>query len=788
MKKITLFTLLLSVCSLSSFSQASKQEMFPLSCVRLLDGPFKHAQELSMEYILAHDVDRFLAPYRTDAGLKPKAPKYGNWESTGLDGHSAGHYLSGLSLMYAATGNLECLKRANYMVDEFVLCQDKNGNGYVGGIPDAKSMWEEIKSGKIEAENFSLNHRWVPWYNIHKLYAGLFDAYKFTGNEKAKKVLVGLCDWAYDLTKNLNDEQVQTMLKTEHGGMNEVFADVYDLTKNVKYLDLAKKFSHHEILEPLIKHEDHLNGKHANTQIPKVIGYKRVADVGGDKKWSDAANYFWDNVVNHRSVTIGGNSVREHFHPANNFTSMIESNQGPESCNTYNMLKLSKQFYLSDLDSKYIDYYEQATFNHILSTQHPEHGGLVYFTSMRPQHYRVYSKAESAFWCCVGTGMENHAKYGELIYSHDGNNLAVNLFIPSVLSWKEKNIEVTQITDFPNEGSIKLTLKVSEPKSFGLHIRYPKWVAEGALIASVNGKQIDIVKNEKGYFTINRTWSNGDVVKVSLPMDLQLVYLPDRSKYASLMYGPIVLGAATDTTSMDGLIADDSRMGHVANGKYYPLEDAPMFVFEGDDWRNKIEKTGSLTFDVSKLIYPEKYKNVVLKPFYQIHDSRYMVYWQCASIKDVEKIKEKIKKEQESIMALEAKTVDQVAPGEQQPESDHFYKGDNTNSGVHQNRHWRDTRSWFSYDLKTKGNKNLMLQVTYYGRDANRNFDIVVNDRELYSVCLKGDRGDRFFTVDYPISSEIISNATNGVLTVKFKAREGSIAGGIFYVRLLKMK
>ena len=787
MRKIVGLLAYIAVLSCATvYGQFTNQEMFPLSNVRLLESPFKHAQEVSLEYLLKHHPDRFLAPYRKDAALEPKAPQYGNWESTGLDGHSAGHYLSGLSMMYAATGNEECLKRAKYMVDEFALCQEKNGNGYVGGIPDSKVMWDEISKGKIQAENFSLNHRWVPWYNIHKLYNGLYDAYVFTGYDKAKDVLIKLSDWAIDLTKNLTDDQIQTMLRTEHGGMNEVFADVYELTGDKKYLDLARKFSHRVILDPLLKHEDHLNGLHANTQIPKVIGYKKIADLDHDTAWNSAAEFFWNDVVDRRTVTIGGNSVREHFNPVNDFSSMIESNQGPESCNTYNMLKLAKMFALSGAGSKYMDYYEQATYNHILSTEHPENGGLVYFTPMRPRHYRVYSKAETAFWCCVGTGMENHAKYGEMIYSHSGNNLFVNLFIPSILKWNDNGLELKQENNFPVEEGTKLILNLDKTKKFSVSIRCPYWVNDKEMKVTVNGESIGLSEIESGYVTIDREWNSGDIIKVDLPMHLAMVYLPDKSDYASVMYGPIVLAAPTDTTDLDGLIADDSRMGHVANGSFYPLEEAPMLVFNNDEWKNKFKKSGDFTFTASELIYPDSYDDLVLKPFYQVHDSRYMIYWQCATQDKIEALKEKIRKEEEAKMALEAITVDQVAPGEQQPESDHFYKGDDTGSGVHMNKHWRDARGWFSYDLNTKGNKNLILQVTYFGRDANRNFDIRMNDKDFFSVCLKGDRGNNFFTVEYPISNDILKSAKDGILTVKFEARPGSVAGGIYYVRLIK--
>jgi len=387
-----------------------------------LDSPFKRAQDLDKKYLLDLDADRLLAPFLREAGLQKKAESYTNWENTGLDGHIGGHYVSALALMYASTGDEQIKNRLDYMISELKRCQDENGNGYIGGVPGGKAIWEEIAKGDIRASGFGLNNRWVPLYNIHKTYAGLRDAYLIAGNETAKDMLIKMTDWAIKLVSNLSEEQIQDMLRSEHGGLNETFADVAVITQNEKYLKLAHQFSHQLILNPLLAHEDKLTGLHANTQIPKVLGFKRIADIEGNESWSEASRFFWETVVEHRSVCIGGNSVREHFHPTNDFSSMITSNEGPETCNTYNMLRLSKMFYQTSLDKKYIDYYEKALYNHILSSQNPQTGGLVYFTQMRPGHYRVYSQPQTSMWCCVGSGIESHAKYGEMIYAHTSDD------------------------------------------------------------------------------------------------------------------------------------------------------------------------------------------------------------------------------------------------------------------------------------------------------------------------------------------------------------------------------
>ena len=434
---------------------------FPLSRVRILDGPFKHAQDLNVTYVRALEPDRLLAPYRTEAGLPPKAQKYPNWESTGLEGHTTGHYLTALAQIWAASSDpaikQEMKQRLDYMVAELAACQRANGNGYVGAIPGGRQLWDEIAAGTLRVERFAINGKWVPWYNLHKLFAGLRDADLIGGNTQAGEVLTKLAGWADRLVSKLSDAQMQEMLGAEHGGMNEVLADVFALTSDRRYLALARRFSHRQVLDDLQAHRDTLTGLHANTQIPKAIGSARIAELDGDPAGLDAAKFFWDTVVRRRTVAFGGNSVREHFNPPDDFSSMIESREGPETCNTYNMLRLTEQLFRADPSAEYADYYERALFNHILSTQHPVHGGFVYFTPIRPRHYRVYSQPSQTFWCCVGTGMENHGKYGEFIYAHRGDELFVNLFIASALDWPERGLVVRQETTFPDEARTRLT-------------------------------------------------------------------------------------------------------------------------------------------------------------------------------------------------------------------------------------------------------------------------------------------------------------------------------------------
>lgn len=767
-----------------------QMQTFPLSSVKITEGPFYKAMMADLEYILAMDEDRLLAPYLIDAGIKPLAERYPNWENTGLDGHIGGHYLTALAQMYVVTEDPDLFERLNYMVDWLDKCQQKNGDGYIGGVPGGHEMWKEIAEGNIVVDNFGLNKKWVPWYNLHKLYAGLRDAYQIAGIEKAKQMLIDLSDWTIELTKNLSDEQMQKMLQCEHGGMNEVFADVYAMTGDKKYLDLAERFSHHLLLDPLLEKENKLTHMHANTQIPKVVGFKRIADEEDNKEWNDASRFFWETVIDNWTISIGGNSVSEHFHKADDFEPMVTSVEGPETCNSYNMLKLSKLLFLSENDKEnYMNYYERIMFNHILSSQNPDKGGFVYFTPMRPQHYRVYSQPNQCFWCCVGSGLENHSKYGELIYSHDKNDLYVNMFIPSTLDWEENGVEIIQETKFPYEENTQLTFKLKKASKFPVKIRYPEWIdTEKGIKAKVNGENYELGTASDGYFTIERKWNDGDVISLELPMSVSIEYLPDNSPWASVKMGPVIMAAVTDSNNLDGLFADDKRFAHIANGSKYPIDEAPVIITEKHDFSDKIERIADKPMALKLIadMYPEDKAEIQLVPFYEVHEARYMVYFPVASQAELDAKIEELKKKEAERIALEKITIDKVATGEQQPESDHNFKGEGIEAGVYLDEHWRHAIDWFSYDLKDPKNEAKTLRLTYCGLDAGRTFDILLNDELLETVSLKGEAGPQLIDVDYKIPEEIVEKNAGGKMILKFKAHPENIAGGIYYVRLLR--
>ncbi|MGN7808691.1 beta-L-arabinofuranosidase domain-containing protein [Flavobacterium sp. 22076] len=751
---------LIAVCI--TFSAAAQMKTFPLQEVRLGDGPFKKAQDVDFKYMLALNPDKLLAPYLIDAGLPVKSTRYGNWESLGLDGHIAGHYLSALSMMYASTGNPELKSRLDYMISELARCQDKNGNGYVGGIPQGKVFWDRIHKGDIDGSSFGLNNTWVPIYNIHKLFAGLNDAYQYTGNQQAKEVLIKLGDWFIEMIKPLSDDQIQKILKTEHGGINESFADLYLITKDKKYLETAQKISQKSFLESLIKKEDKLTGLHANTQIPKVIGFEKIASISADKKWSEAVTFFWDNVTQKRSVAFGGNSVSEHFNPINDFSGMLKSNEGPETCNSYNMERLSKALFLEKQEMNYLDFYERTLYNHILSSQHPEKGGFVYFTPIRPNHYRVYSQPETSMWCCVGSGLENHTKYGELIYSHFDEEVFVNLFIASTLNWNEKGIVIEQRTKFPYENSTEIILNLKKAKTFDLNIRRPKWAENFKVF--INDKEQKTELKPSGYISLKRKWKSKDHVRIEFETKTHLEQLPDGSNWSAFVNGPIVLAAKTSTEALDGLFADDSRMGHVASGKYMPMDKAYALVGEKASYVSRLKELGNMRFVLDSL---------ELEPFFELHDARYQIYFQTFT-KDEFKEKQEILRQQEiKEMALEANTIDKINCGEQQPEVDHLYRGEKSNSGYDDGRFWRNTQSYISYQMINKDKSGKYLDISILDTMSTNDITITINSKPAEIVSLE----NKIIRLDI---------AKQDVIAIKITAKDGKVSPKFYQLRIVK--
>lgn len=605
---------------------------FPLSAVRLLDSPFRRAQETDRAYLLRLEPDRLLAGFRREAGLSKKSDPYGGWETIpaegrySLAGQALGHYLSALSMMAGATGDAECRRRAGYIVGELAACQKAAGTGILCAFPQSKQLFAELAAGQIKSDHlFGLNGGYVPLYVTHKVMAGLRDAWLILGNRTARDVLIRMADWLGSVISNLTDAQIQEMLQTEHGGIMETTADVYAVTGNAKYLAIAKRLNHKSLFDPMARGEDVLTGMHANAQIPKVIGMERIYQLTGDPQYKKAARFFWDDVVNTRTFVIGGHGENEFFFDPKDFgTTGITSTTGPETCNTYNMVKLSRQQWLEEPSAARADYIERALYNHILSSQEPDRGGFVYFTSMRPGHYRTYSSDTEDFWCCTDTGMENHAKYGEFIYAHSGNRLWVDLLIPSQLDWADEGVSVRLNTRFPEDGKATLTITAKAPKKLAISIRCPGWLKAGAMKLSVNGTRGEVKVLPGSYAVLERTWKSGDRIEVEWPLALRTETLPRSKEWIAVLWGPVVLAGELGTAGLEAL---DFRATHnyVATQEL-PIETVPVFVGNAEDVPSRIRPVAGrhLAFRTTGLAEPA---DVTLAPLYEVHRQRYAVYW-----------------------------------------------------------------------------------------------------------------------------------------------------------------
>jgi uncharacterized protein len=598
---------------------------FPLTDVRLLDGPFFEAQKRDESYLLKLEPDRMLHNFRVNAGLEPKAPVYGGWESVGTwadiraHGHTLGHYLSAASLMFASTGHAELRQRVDYIVGELKVCQDSGKTGLICAFPDKSAQIDNLLSGRRAVG--------VPWYTLHKISAGLRDAYLFCNSALAREVLAKLADWAVGVTEGLSDEQFQRMLGVEHGGMNEVLADVYTLTKEGKHLALAERFCHQAILTPLSEGRDTLNGLHSNTQIPKIVGFERLYQLTGKSQYHAAAEFFWKTVTGTRSFVTGGNGDNEHFFPIDEFARHLSSAKTMETCCSHNMLRLTRLLLANEPLAIYGDYYEKTLYNAILGSQDPDTGMITYFQSTRPGYLKLFCTPFDSFWCCTGTGIENHAKYGDSIYFRgaprgpQSDSLYVNLFIASTLDWKEKGIFLRQHTTFPETGKTRLEIKTASPQRFALHIRHPGWAAAASV--HLNGAPAKLSRKSGSYIVLNRRWKTGDVVEVDMSMELRMELLPGTTDTAAVVFGPLVLvGALGHKVQVgDDLHVNERTIGSVFNE---PV-DVPTFVGDLASIPGKIKPSGApLAFKTDGVGHPD---DVTLIPYYKVAHQHYNMYW-----------------------------------------------------------------------------------------------------------------------------------------------------------------
>lgn len=768
MKNKTICTLLLAV-GMASAGMACERCIVTyanLHDVRLLDSPFKHAMELNAGWMLELDMDRLLANFRKNAGLAPKAESYGGWENSGIAGHTLGHYLTAAAQQYAATGDERFKLRTDYLVAELDSCQEYFVNGFIGGMPGGDKVFKEVKRGIIRSKGFDLNGVWSPWYNLHKTMTGLNAVFLLTGNETARKVLIRFADYLADVVAGLTDQQVQLMLDCEYGGMNEAFAQVYALTGNKKYLDVSYIFYHKKLQDKLAEGIDALQGLHSNTQIPKLIGSALQYQLTGNERDRRIADFSWHTLVHHHSYANGGNSMGEYLSLPDKLSDRLGTNTC-ETCNTYNMLKLTQYLYQWTNNPQYLDYYERALYNHILASQHPEDGRTCYFVSLGMGTKKNFYGKDNNFTCCMGSGFENHSKYGEAIYAYgaDGQSVYVNLYIPSVLTWKQKGISLKMETAYPEDGKISLLLEdCPKGEEAAICLRYPSWATSGVTVR-VNGARQSIREAPGSFISIRRKWKKGDRVEIDLPMQLYTVAMPDNADRRAVFYGPTLLAGVFGT--------EERRQG-----------DVPVFVSEEKSITNYVQPVSGqpLAFTASFAGQPAR---VPMVPFYKVYDRYQTVYWDVYSPREWALAEDKRKAEVERLAALDSRTLDYIVLGEMQPERDHNLDGENTRTGEGYLRKYRMAYEggWFAFDMKCHYAGPAQLLLTYYGGDAKKySFEVVI-DQWTRQVDLVGSR-DGFVEFALDIPQEITNGKEN--IRITFRADADTRVSNIYNCRLIK--
>ncbi len=775
----------------------------PLAKVRVTGGPLKQAQELNGTYLLALDPDRMMAYYRARAGLPKKAEGYTGWDGDkrNLTGHIAGHHLSGVSLMYAATGDTRFKTRADYLVREMKEVQDKNGDGYLGALEGGREAFAAVSRGEIKSGGFDLNGLWSPWYTLHKTYAGLRDAYRHTGNATALELEIKYAKWAESVLAPMSDAQVQKMLLTEHGGMNEVLADLYADTGDTRWLDLSLRFEHRAFTDALKRHQDNLDGKHGNCQIPKLMGSAARYGYTGDSADIEAASFFWDRVVQHHTYATGGHGLSEYFGEPDKLSDRIDG-RSCETCNAYNMLKLTRRLFGFRPDAFYADFHERTLFNHILASIDPNDGRTSYMVPVGRGVQQEYQDMQRDFTCCVGSGMESHALHGDGIYYESATAAWVNIYAPSTAQLALGNAKLSMETGFPDGDSATLTVNLPSAKEFTLHLRRPSWAGDHFTV-KVNGAAVEIpplatlragaaggraLGNEDSiplagsYIDITRTWKSGDKVEIALPKSVQLEPTPDNKSVAAIMWGPLVLAGDLGPR----------REGRASRN----AEPAIPVLVAAERPLNEWIVAGSRVGDFSaKQVgrIPGRATDapidVSLTPFWRTHRRTYSAYFDILTPAEFDARGAAIAAESERKRKLEAATVAVVQPGEMQPERDFNYQSDPADRPAQRTngRGNRGGTGWFSFDMPVDPASEMAVLVTYFNEvglpPQLGNFEVQIDGKSIGKYA-PIRTGSGYVDGRYPIPAALVRGKSK--VTVRFQAAPNGRIVPVFGVRMIR--
>ncbi|MDQ0858823.1 beta-L-arabinofuranosidase domain-containing protein [Bacillus sp. V2I10] len=766
--------------------------------VILTDEYYTNAFDKEIDYLLSLEADKLLSAFRTTSGLEAKASIYGGWEDTEIRGHTLGHYLSAISTAYVnATGEDKTLlkERMDYMINELAEVQDANGNGYVSAFPT--SFLDRVENGQAV---------WVPWYTIHKVLAGLISVAEYGENEKALEVAEGFGEYIYSRTSTWDQAKKERVLKVEYGGMNDSLYDLYIFTGNDHFLKAAEKFDEDSLFDSLYNNQDVLNGKHANTTIPKVIGalkrYTALEEAESEEYYLTVAENFWEMVVNNHSYLTGGNSENEHFGEPG-ILNTERTNVNNETCNVYNMLKLSRELYKITKDKKYADYYENAHTNAIMASQNPETGMSMYFQPMATGFFKVFSSAIYHFWCCTGTGMENFTKLNDSIYFTDQDSVYVNMYLSSVLTLKDKNLKLTQESQLPNTGAgdkstgkVTFTINTNGSTNTALKFRIPDWASSNPKL-EINGEPITDYTIDEGYIVLKQNWTDGSIVTLDFPMEVKLYDLPDDQNTVAFKYGPVVLSAGLGTnnmtTSQHGVNVLKPNKDTAARD-FITIEGTDIKTWKENITKNLVKTEGKLEFTLRGTDADDGI--LTFTPHYERYEDRYGIYFELITA-DSESYQKSILLSKEKGRAENA-TISSVIVANDQYELAANRQTLNSTTGIHNGSSYRDARAggYFSYDMEVNPESANYIYSTYFSGDVGRTFDIFVDDKKLVTEVIENKNPGDFYTQTHKITQELVDKSRTKIVqetdnngnpvereihyvTVKF-ASNGGFVGGIF--------
>ncbi|MFO7656257.1 MAG: glycoside hydrolase family 127 protein [Bacteroidales bacterium] len=735
--------------------------------VKLLEGPFKKSAELSTKLLLNYEPDFFLAKLRAESRLAPKAEYCNRWEDTTITLYNMGHYLGTCAIMYRTTGDIQFLERVNYIVDELDSCMATDTAGYIGSIPGRQYIVEnQVTKEIIRYPEFHFNGKYVPFCTLHKLMTGLRDAYRLCNNQKALDLEKKYADQIENFVIQIPESSLQIILQHEHGGINEVMADLYSDTGDDKYLRLSRKFHHKAILDSLLHGIDILPGIPSYTLIPDIIGLARRYELTGDSCDRKTAEFFWNRVVYYHSYATGGHGNYDYF----GIPGRLRDRLGPNttaSGTANNMLTLTNHIFSWTASAGAADFYERTLLNHILSSQHPADGSVAQHLSLDMGGFKEY---QHPFFltCCMATGIENLSTYGGAIYFKNDNELFINQFIASELTWKEKGLVLSQNTKFPEEQGSSFTLKLIRPVGLTINIRYPYWAKNGITI-EVNDRIQEYSVKPGNYIQLTRTWKNNDKIEVRIPFSLRLESMPDDKNRVAVMYGPL-------------LLAGD--LGPEGDPNMSDLLYVPVFLTHDRDPANWAEPVkGKVNEFLTKGV--GRPRDVMLKPFYLTHERTYSVYWDLFTARQWENLENDYNAMQARKRQLQPITFDFINAGDTLEEQKHNLKSEQSVTGLYKLKPYRESHNgWFSYEVKVPRKKPTALVVEYHGGyPGAKTFDITVNNYVIATEDLSSLKSAQFKEIQYVIPENLTLGKKN--ITVKFRSHEDNTAGPVFSIRLI---